>query len=152
MAMDRAATCIAVQTSVLSIADPCLQGDVKGCLNSTTLDKVVSWINNTFSLCEPDDLRWGSHEEDCLADVQEMELAGGADYCAPAAQRIAAQLVGCVHRREATEEQMAAILVAYLRGAGAVTRYVTALQVPRQCVVWGLCRWKLCKLDTFTAT
>lgn len=129
LVMDRAADCKAVQASISSIADPSLQADVQKQPNADVLQKVVAWTKTTFSLCEADDLKWGSHEEDCLADVQEVELASGADYCAPAAQRVAAQLLGCVHRREATEEQIGALLVAFLRGAGATTRLVNALQV-----------------------
>eukprot|EP00892_Ulva_mutabilis_P007434 jgi/Ulvmu1/5062/UM021_0079.1 len=129
MAIDRAANCRAVQAAVLSIADPTLHQDIKNRLNDATLAQSVRWIKSTFQLCEPDDLKWGRQEDDALVDVQEMELTSGAEYCAPAAQRIAAQLIRCIHRREATEEQIAALLVAYLRGAGAWTRYVSALQV-----------------------
>lgn len=127
--MDRAASCKAVQASVVSIAEPSLLTDIQGNLSTKVLEKVVAWTKAAFRLCDPDDLKWGSHEEDCLADVQEMELAGGAEYCAPAAQRVAAQLLACIHRREATEEQIGALVVAFLRGAGATTRFVTVLQV-----------------------
>lgn len=127
--MDRAASCKALHVCMLSIAEPSLQLDVQEHLSTAVIEKVVTWTKTTFRLCDADDLKWGSHEEDCLSDVQEMELASGAEYCAPAAQRVAAQLLACIHRREATEEQIAALLVAFLRGAGATTRFVTVLQV-----------------------
>ena len=97
--------------------------------NRKVLENVVAWIKGEFDICEPDDLMWGTSEEEWLADVQQMELTSGADYCAPGAQRVAAQLLGCIHRRVATEEQLAGIMVSFLRSAGATARFVCALQV-----------------------
>lgn len=129
MVIDRATSCKAVQASVLSVAPPALQEEMQHAVTTRNLEKVVIWIKSSFYLCEPDDMKWGSDEEEYLADVQEREVTSEADYCSPAAQRVAAQLLGCISRRAATEEQMAGILVAFLRSVGATARFVCSLQV-----------------------